>query len=119
MKLMPIVYVTDMERSSRFYAALGLKGDVQDRAAMWAEFTLGDAVLALHHIDQVPTPLIGQVELAMVSDEPLETVAERLRAAGVALEREITDEAFGRSIQVRDPDGLVIQINEHVVELYT
>ena len=119
MKLMPIVYVTDMARSSQFYTALGLKGELQDRASMWAEFSLGDAVLALHRIDKLPPALAGQIELAMVSNERLESVVERLRTAGIVLEREIADEAFGRSIQVRDPDGLVIQINEHDVELYT
>jgi hypothetical protein len=28
-------------------------------------------------------------------------------------EREISDESFGRSLRVRDPDGLLVQINQH------
>jgi hypothetical protein len=54
-----------------------------------------------------------------VSHERLETLAARLKNAGITLEREISDEAFGRSLAVRDPDGLYIQINEHDESLYT
>jgi hypothetical protein len=43
-----------------------------------------------------------------VVDEPLEEVATRL-----PLHRGIADEAFGRSVVVRDPDGTLIQVNEH------
>ena len=37
----------------------------------------------------------------------------RLRAAGYEPETEIVDESFGRSFQVRDPEGLLMQVNEH------
>jgi hypothetical protein len=30
-------------------------------------------------------------------------------------ERGVTDEAYGYSIAIRDPDGLVIQINQHEI----
>jgi hypothetical protein len=79
---------------------------------------LGDASLALHRIDRLPEKQIGRVELALVATEPLESLVGRLKASGIPFEREITDEAFGRSVQVRDPDGLVIQINEHDPELH-
>ena len=119
MKLMPIVYVTDMGRALDFYTALGLTANHKDRAGMWSELRTGDALLGLHKTDSIPDQQVGQVELALVSEEPLETVVTRFKAAGLTLEGEITDEAFGRSIMVRDPDGLLIQINEHEVELYT
>jgi catechol 2,3-dioxygenase-like lactoylglutathione lyase family enzyme len=118
MKLMPIVYVTDMAKAWDFYTALGLQGNGHSRSEMWSELSLGDASLALHHIDKLPEKQIGRLELALVAPAPLETLVERLKVAGVPLEREITDEAFGRSIQVRDPDGLIIQINEHDPDLY-
>ena len=34
-------------------------------------------------------------------------------AGNLEVARGIADEAFGRSLVVRDPDGLEIQINEH------
>jgi hypothetical protein len=44
----------------------------------------------------------------MVAEEPLERVAEL-----VPPHRGIADETFGRSLIVRDPNGLQIQVNEH------
>lgn len=119
MKLMPIVYVSDMGQALDFYQALGLTAANQDRSQMWVELTCGDAILALHHVKSLPIKTLVRLELAMVSDDKLETVVESLKNKGITLERELTDEAFGRSIAVRDPDGLVIQINEHDVSLYT
>ena len=119
MKLMPIVYVTDMGRSLDFYIALGLQSGHTDRAGMWSDLSLGGAMLGLHKIEHIPEKQIGQVELALVSEEKLESLVDRLQNAGIMLERQITDEAFGRSIMLRDPDGLLLQINEHDVELYT
>lgn len=119
MKMMPIVYVTDMQRASVFYQALGFVGEVVDRASMWTQMTMGDAILGLHYIETLPEKPVGRVELALVTTEPLEHIVNRLASHNVALYRQISDEAFGRSIQVRDPDGLVIQINEHDESLYT
>jgi uncharacterized glyoxalase superfamily protein PhnB len=85
---------------------------------MWSELALGNATLALHHIDKLPEKHMGRVALALVAPAPLEPLVERLKAAGVPFEQEIADEAFGRSVQVRDPDGLIIQINEHDPDLY-
>jgi hypothetical protein len=114
MKLMPIVYVTEMQRSLDFYRVFC--DGVESQSGMWSELTMGDAHLALHHVDQLPQQ--SRIELAFLATERLEEVVAHLKAAGIALEREITDEAFGRSIRVLDPDGLPIQINEHDSEFY-
>lgn len=117
MKIMPIVYVTDMPRSVKFYEALGLVPKTQDRSGMWFEMVLGDAILALHKADALP-PQNQRMELAFVSQEPLEQLIEKLKVATLE-PHGIVDEAFGRSFQIADPDGLVIQINEHEAALYT
>jgi catechol 2,3-dioxygenase-like lactoylglutathione lyase family enzyme len=104
MILMPIVYVQDMEASIAFYERLGFAP--KSRSEMWSELSAGDsAVLALH---KAPPEHVGRVELALVSKEPLERVAEI-----VAPHRGIADEAFGRSLVVQDPNGMKIQVNEH------
>lgn len=114
MILMPIVFVSDMERSIEFYESLGFAP--QSRSAMWTELNAGErAVLALHLAEEVPEHS-ERVELALVSEEPLERVEKRF---GGALARPIADEAFGRSLILRDPDGLEIQVNEHDRSLYT
>ena len=112
MILMPIVYVADIERSLPFYQALGAKLTEKGWNKYWTELQYGDAILALHHWT-AKAEGHGRVELAFVSHEKLEVVAERLTQAGIQLHRGIADEAFGRSLQVQDPDGLVMQINEH------
>ena len=105
MILMPIVYVTDMERSIRFYESLGFASDEASRSPHWTELRAGEgAVLALHLARE------SGLELALVAEEPLEEVADRHSAA---LTRPPTDEAFGRSLALRDPDGLALTVNEH------
>jgi len=44
----------------------------------------------------------------MVAEEPLERLVK-----ATSITRRIADEAFGRSIILRDPNGLEIQVNEH------
>ena len=111
MKLMPIVYVTDMERSLAFYRALGFASTAT--SPMWSELSAGDgAVLALHHDDAPAPPSPLRVELATVATKPLEEVLGELRTAGIEPVEAIAAQRFGRSTKVRDPDGLLIQINE-------
>ena len=104
MILTPIVYVRDMEASLAFYESLGF--EVRSRSPMWSELQAGDgAVLALHgEIDGNA----GHVELALGADAPLESLTERDDVA-----RGIADESFGRSLVLRDPNGLAIQVNQH------
>jgi catechol 2,3-dioxygenase-like lactoylglutathione lyase family enzyme len=108
MILMPIVYVTDMDRSLEFYASLGF--EVQQRGTHWSELRAGDgAVLALHLAQK------SGVELTLTATDRLEDVAA---AHADAVARPIADEAFGRSFVLRDPDGLTLQVNEHDRELH-
>ena len=114
LKLMPIVYVSEMSRSLDFYLALGLTADHLQRDGVWSSLKAGDAALGLHLLD--PLPPMGEVDrvaLALVSEEPLETLAAQLEAQGIAPARGIRDEPFGRSLLLRDPDGLLIQVNQH------
>lgn len=53
-----------------------------------------------------------------MADEPLEEVSRRLTAAGYE-HQPIADEAFGRFLQVVDPEGVVVQVQEHDPSLYT
>jgi hypothetical protein len=114
--LMPIVYVTDMARSLPFYQALGLT--LRQQGSVWSELQLGDAILALHLVNHISTRE-RRMELALLSHEPLASLVDQLRAAGVTVENDIADEAFGRSLLLHDPDGLPIQINEHDPELHS
>ena len=103
MILMPIVYVRDMEASLGFYESLGF--EVEMRSPMWSRLRAGDgAALALHGELEGNA---GHIELAMNADD-LDSLAARDDVA-----RGIADEAFGRSLVLRDPNGLAIQVNAH------
>ena len=105
MNLQPIVYVTDMEKAIAWYSQLlGTTPEVS--GDHWTVYAIGGAHLALHLTDEHLEG--GSVELSLVADEPLEHVAARLPT-----HRGIADEAFGRSLVMRDPDGTLIQVNEH------
>lgn len=135
MKPMPIRYVRDMDAARRFYEALGLTLDFVSRPprrgpSAWAELRGDGGGLALHHAPPEAEPSDARpsearlseaqphdtrppgVELSFEADEPLEQVVERLLGAGYEPATAIVDESFGRSFTVRDPEGLLIQVNE-------
>jgi catechol 2,3-dioxygenase-like lactoylglutathione lyase family enzyme len=108
---LPIVYVTDMDASLAFYRALGF--EPQHVGSTWSVVAGAGTQLALHGATpgaQRARPL----ELAASSRVPLEEVVARATEHGLEIVRGIADEAFGRSLVVRDPDGLDIQVNEHL-----
>jgi predicted enzyme related to lactoylglutathione lyase len=120
MRVMAIRYVHDVQNARRFYEALGLTLEFASRRprrggeSVWTELAgSGGANLALHHWDEQR----DEVQLAFQADEPLERVADRLRRSGYELATEIVDEAFGRSFTIRDPEGLLVQVNENDYDL--
>lgn len=119
MRLMPIRYVSDIDTAERFYAALGLAPDQRSRSGDWSELESAGGLLALHTATAAaPQRRATDVELCFVTAEPLERVVARLDQAGFGHD-EIADENFGRLLRTTDPDGLVIQVNEHDPSLYT
>jgi catechol 2,3-dioxygenase-like lactoylglutathione lyase family enzyme len=122
MRPMTIRYVRDMDAARRFYLALGLTHDFTSRKprrgpSVWTELsgTPGPG-LALHYAPEGSCNG-KRAELCFQSDELLEDVVARLRAAGYQPETDIVDESFGRSFVIRDPDGLLIQVTENDYEL--
>jgi len=105
MRLQPIVYVTNMAASIEWYGTL-LGGAPSVSSDHWTAFSVGESQLALHLTDERLSA--GTVELSLIADEPLEQVAARLTP-----HQAIADEPFGRSVVVADPDGTLIQVNEH------
>lgn len=105
MRLQPIVYVTDMASSLGFYGRL-LDALPAVTSEHWSTFDLDGATLALHLTDEATGA--GMVELSLVADGPLEQTFERMVDPSP-----IVEQPFGRSFRVSDPDGTVIQVNEH------
>ena len=108
---LPIVYVTDMDASVAFYRALGF--EPQHVGATWSVLAGGGTQLALHGAS-IGAQRARPLELAASSRMALEEVLSRADEHGLEIVRGIADEAFGRSLIVKDPDGLQIQVNEHL-----
>jgi uncharacterized glyoxalase superfamily protein PhnB len=118
MKLRPLIYVTDLERALQFWSVLGFAATQLKRRNI-IEIVRDDMRLALHRADPLPPTSSPRprVLLTLEVQEDLEALEAALIAAGAELERRITDEAWGKSLAVRDPDGLLIQINCYDREL--
>ena len=96
------LYVSEMERSLRFYRDLlgiPLEGDDD-----WAEATLGGTRFALHATHEGIGELsAGTIHVSLeVAD--VDAAAERLRAEGVETRETMRDE-WGTAVEVVDPDG--------------
>jgi|SRR5579859_732395 len=130
MALMPVLRVADVHRAAVFYQRLGLDLLAENRNHRWAVLRLGDALLGIHsstaeHSSAARTPSSsagadardgGVAHLAFVIKEPVEAVVARLTDAGLDI-REVVDEAYGRSIQIVDPDGSIVYLEERDPEL--
>jgi catechol 2,3-dioxygenase-like lactoylglutathione lyase family enzyme len=120
MKLRPIHFVPDVPEAVRFYRALGLEPEARSRSGHWIELTATGGELGLHDA-AIADDGRGREGLALnfIADEPLEAVEQRLLRAGFEPDGTIVDHEWGRALQVRAPDGTVIQIDERDRELYT
>lgn len=118
MKLTPLVYVSDMDRGIDFYTKLLPAATIVTSSPYWTELLVGEATLALHYAEQVDHAGDG-MGLGLEAATSLEDVITRLESNGINPSGEICAQPFGRSVTVQDPDGLVIQINEHATPAAT
>jgi lactoylglutathione lyase len=103
------LYVSDMERSLRFYRDLlgiPLEGDGD-----WTEATLGGTRFALHATHEGIGELsAGTIHVSLeVADAG--AAAERLRGQGVETHETMRDE-WGTALEVVDPDGYRVYLFE-------
>jgi lactoylglutathione lyase len=96
------LYVSDMERSLRFYRDLlgiALQGDGD-----WQEATLGGTRFALHRAHEGLGELSSGTIHVSLEVADADAAAERVRRAGVDAKETMRDE-WGTAVQVVDPDG--------------
>lgn len=110
MKLQPIVYTTNSARAVEWYGKM-LDLEPEYQSDVWTTFDVDGTPLAIHRVDE-ELPTHSRVAISLVATEPLDDLIERW-GDEVGITRGIQDETFGRSLLVTDPDGTVIQINEH------
>lgn len=118
MRLRPMVHVADMAAAVAFYETLGAQIVHGSRDGDWVLLRLAGAQLGLLAHPPNPEQNEGTVELNFQSTVPLDQLEERLRAAGAPITRPVSDEAFGRQLQLTSPDGLLVKIDELDPELF-
>jgi hypothetical protein len=117
-RLAPVYFTADIERTGDFLAALGFAVEAEHRKGSWAELAAPSALLCLHTGTSDTGHQAGQTELSFESDEEPEAVAARLAEAGFA-DAVVLDENFGQILRVTGPDGSTVQINFSDRSLYT
>jgi hypothetical protein len=107
--LQPVVHVQDMAASVAFYERLGGSIIHGGREEDWVLMQVGSAQLSL--VAHPPNEAEGEstVELNFHSEMPLEELEEQLRSTHAHI---TDDQAFGRQLQLRSPDGMLIRINQ-------
>jgi catechol 2,3-dioxygenase-like lactoylglutathione lyase family enzyme len=111
MRLQPIIYTTDAQRAVDWYArVLGMMPNYASE--VWTTFDVAGTTLAIHRVEG-DLSNESRVAVSLVSSDPLESCLERWAALGIEPVRGIQDETFGRSVLLGDPDGTIIQVNEH------
>ena len=117
--LQPMVHVAQMAPAVAFYEALGASVEHGSRDGDFVMLVMGGRRLSLLAHPPNPEQNEGQVELNFETAADLTRVERDLAAQGVDIAQPVTDEGFGRQLQVRSPDGLLIKINQLEPELYT
>jgi lactoylglutathione lyase len=117
-QVFPIVSTTDMSRALGFYRDL-LGGTIvyefpgPDGTTVYAGLDLGNSHLGIgFNPDLVSVPPPRPMSLWVYADDCDSTV-ERLRAAGVTITEEPTDQPWGERVaRVLDPDGNEVIIGQ-------
>lgn len=114
-----MVHVQNMSAAVLFYEALGAEVLHGSRDGDFVMLKVGGGQLGLLAHPPNPEQHEGQVELNFETTASLDELETRLRDAGTDIAQPTTDEGFGRQLQLRTPDGLLVKINELDPELYT
>jgi len=116
--LQPMLHVEAMGKALDFYRLLGATVVQGSRDGDWALLRFGGAELGLLAHPANPEQDEGKVELNFAYGDSLMELETRLREAGATIVRPTGDEGFGYQLQVADPDGLLIKINQLDPALY-
>jgi catechol 2,3-dioxygenase-like lactoylglutathione lyase family enzyme len=112
-----VIFARDLPAMRRFYGeTMGFTLD-RELGDSWVEFRVGASILALTRrgvLFDDPPPPAGALSLQLafrVTRQEVDACAAELRAAGVPILHEPTDQAWGhRTLFFRDPDGNVLEI---------
>ena len=105
-----ILYVSDVEKSTRFYTRL-LNAEPVEQYSEFSVFTLSDDMIlglqAKSGIDPEPQPHIGGTEICMsdVSNREVDDIFRKWSELGVEIIMKPSVLDFGYTFEATDPDG--------------
>ena len=112
----PIRFTANVDEMRRFLELLGFEAHiVSERRSppdlTWVELRGDVGIVNLHGADH------EESSIGFDTDEPLETLQKRLQDGGFT-DAHIVDEAWGRMLEVTDPQGEPVWINERMKDTY-
>jgi hypothetical protein len=110
-------FTNDVQAMRAFLETLGLRSRIESESGIWIDMVAGRGMVALHDAARSDTggeP--GQTRLTFEADD-IDELKDRLEAAGFE-EVSIFDEAFGRVLTAKGPDGAGLWIDERPKDLY-
>jgi catechol 2,3-dioxygenase-like lactoylglutathione lyase family enzyme len=112
LRVQPMVHVEQMAAGLAFYEALGGRLVFGSRDGDWALLRFGNSMLSL--LAHPPGDgLMETVELQFTCEAKLEEIEAHLRSIDPAfIDRGVADEAFGRMLKLKTPDGLLVKLRE-------
>ncbi|WP_195432996.1 VOC family protein [Morganella morganii] len=105
-----ILYVSDVEKSTRFYTRL-LNAEPVEQYSEFSVFALSDDMIlglqAKSGIDPAPQPHIGGTEICMsdISNQEVDEIYRKWSELGVEIIMKPTMLDFGYTFVATDPDG--------------
>ncbi len=112
-KMIVFAYVSNLDRLRQFYeAALGAKADQKSRN--WLTFDLGGATFAMHRQRSTEPPHdVGEFHFEF-QVEDIDAALARFQAQGAQVLRGVSDETYGKSVELADPDGRRFRLVQEV-----
>jgi catechol 2,3-dioxygenase-like lactoylglutathione lyase family enzyme len=110
------IFVTDMDRSIRFYTeTLGLRL-AQRFGNHWGQVEAGQLVIGLHpESAQSPAGRNGSITIGLTFSTPIEQAVSMLQQKGVKFQGPITQDNAGKIAYFEDPDGNLLYLWETAV----
>lgn len=110
--IQPMLHVENMGESLEFFERLGAKVLFGSRDGDYSLVQFGPTKLGLlAHPPSADNP--EPLELHFESGTPLEQIEEHLKSTAPSMiHRGTADEAFGKMLQLRTPDGLLVKLLE-------
>jgi hypothetical protein len=107
----PIRFTSNVDEMRRFLELLGFKAHIVSERPGWVEMRGDVSIINLHSANR------EESSVGYDTDEPLENLQRRLHDAGFSDAR-IIDEAYGRMLEVTDPRGESVWVNERMRDTY-